>query len=92
MILQSFQNTKSFLVEKMVAPLLDLGTVGKSNSESTKSITYTLKHFSGTDFITKSIGVTAELGGQGHELNGPWCPCPRHGHRLVDLKGWNWTV
>ena len=42
MILQSFQNTKSFLVEKMVAPLLDLGTVGKSNSESTKSITYTL--------------------------------------------------
>ena len=30
-----------------------------------------------------------ELGGQGHELNGHRCPCPRHGHRCgMDTKIW----
>ena len=38
---------------------------------------------------------SAELGGQGHELNKHWCPCPRHGHGRgighghgVFLKSW----
>ena len=26
------------------------------------------------------ITVESELGGHDHELNGHWCPCPRHGH------------